>query len=322
MNSTSDSDNSDPDKRRVADHWSDKAKNEANFSSDVYWMANPAVFSRFQRKASRGQDHGTWPVYCLANFLTDRLPVERMLSLGCGSGILERGLAAHKAFLSCDAFDIAPLAIEDAKRLAAEAKLDTIHYATVDIETEVLPERAYDAVWFNSSLHHIDRLEFVLTNVAQSLKPDGYLFVNEYVGPNRFRLSERERTVLQSVFQLIPEKYRRLCGAERTGEVSREVFMPDPADVVALDPSESIRSADIQTVLPEFFELLETNDCGGTILHFLLQNIAGNFRDENPGSMEVLRMLFAIEDTLIGVHDIQPHFVMIIAKPLSARSNG
>ena len=42
-----------------------------------------------------------------------------MLSIGCGSGALERDLFTLNAFRHCDAIDIAPTAIETAIKAAA-----------------------------------------------------------------------------------------------------------------------------------------------------------------------------------------------------------
>ena len=91
--------------------------------------------------------------------------------------------------------------------------------------------------------------------------------------------------------------------------------MPDPAAVAALDPSESVRSADICKVLSQFFTVAEFNACGGTILQFLLHKIMGNFQEEDADSMKVLRMLFKMEDTLLEIGDIQTHFALIVARP-------
>jgi ubiquinone/menaquinone biosynthesis C-methylase UbiE len=301
------------DKYRVADRWSDTQVNE-EFSPNVYWMANPTVYHRYHEKAVRGQPYDHWIRYCL-HFLGCRTPAERMLSIGCGNGQLERSVAACHGFKACDAFDVAPGAVEEAKRRATEAGIVGINYAVRDAESTCLPENLYDAAWFNSSLHHISNLEHVLANVARALKPDGYLFVHEYIGPNRFALSAREKEVLRCAFQLIPQKYRRSCAKANWGEIQEGVSMPDPAAVAALDPSESVRSADICKVLSQFFTVAEFNACGGTILQFLLHKIMGNFQEEDADSMKVLRMLFKMEDTLLEIGDIQTHFALIVARP-------
>jgi hypothetical protein len=60
--------------------------------------------------------------------------------------------------------------------------------------------------------------------------------------------------------------------------------------------------------------VVECNPAGGTLLHFLLHGIAGNFRPEDPESMAVLDMLIRIERTLIDVGDLPSDFVLLAAR--------
>lgn len=298
---------------QVADLWSRKLDDGGEFSSDVYWLAVPEVYRSYIRAATRGRREDSWVNDCVAEFLAGRTPVERMLSIGCGTGALERHLHELGAFRECDAWDIAPTAIETARRLAREEGRTNIHYEVRDANTPDFlagPEAVYDAVWFNSSLHHIEALERVCEAVARSLKPGGWLFVHEYVGPNVFALTPRQKEVIRAAFELIPERFRR----NGRSTVATAPAIPYPPEVAAVDPSEAIRSADILEVVGHYFDVVESNPAGGTVLQFLLHGIAGNFRPEDPESMEVLEMLIRIEKTLVGVGDLQSDFVMLTAR--------
>ena len=74
--------------------------------------------------------------------------------------------------------------------------------------------------------------------------------------------------------------------------------LPTERSVIAVDPSEAVRSAEIVPVLQQYFDLVELRPLGGTILQFLLADIAGNFQQDEAGA-QLLEMLFAIEDALI-----------------------
>ena len=50
-------------------------------------------------------------------------------------------------------------------------------------------------------------------------------------------------------------------------------------------------------------------------MQFMLLDIAGNFRESDPQSIKVLKLIFDIESTLVGNGDLPPHFAMIIARP-------
>jgi len=159
-------------------------------------------------------------------------------------------------------------------------------------------------------LHHIKELELVCQAVRTALKPGGWVFFNEYVGANHFAFSERQREVISSAFLLLPAEYRRSFQVEHFGKVQHAVLLPDPAEVVKVDPSEAIRSQDIRRVLNENFMECAFNPCGGNILQFALHGIAGNFVESDPRSMALLEMLFQMEDTLIDNRFLESDFAV------------
>ena len=57
------------------------------------------------------------------------------------------------------------------------------------------------------------------------------------------------------------------------------------------------------------------NSAGGTLIQFMLDGIAGNFRHDDEDSLKVLDLIFKIEDTLVESGDLSPHFAMIVAQP-------
>lgn len=89
--------------------------------------------------------------------------------------------------------------------------------------------------------------------------------------------------------------------------------LPTIRSVQAIDPSEAVRSADIVPLLHQYFDIIELKPLGGSILQFLLADIAGNFQDE--AGEQLLNMLFAIEDTLIETGELQSDFAYIVAAP-------
>lgn len=299
----------------TANHWSENMAGSDAFSPQVYWLAVPEVQKRFCRLACRGSDFPEWVQYCIGTFLDREGPVPNMLSIGCGSGTLERGLFQLNAFQHCDAIDIAPAAIDAAIRDAAALGALSIDYRVTDIEKTGLPAGRYDAVWFNGSLHHIRELEAVCERVRRSLKPDGWLFFNEYVGANHFAFGPEQVAAITHAFALIPEHYRLSFVKGSFGQVQAVVPLPDPVEVVRTDPSEAVRSQDILKVVEDYFDIRALNPCGGSLLQFLLHGIAGNFRQEDPDSMRILRMLFDIEDGLIESGALKSDFVVVAATP-------
>jgi 2-polyprenyl-3-methyl-5-hydroxy-6-metoxy-1,4-benzoquinol methylase len=301
------------DTERTIDHWSENLAGSEAFSPKVYWLAIPEVQIRHQSKATQGKANN-WVDYFLESYFGSRIPVERMASIGCGTGTLERHLAHLNAFSRCDAFDISPAAIDVAQQLAQKENIESINYEVIDINDFEWPSRAYDAVWFNGSLHHIERLEDTCSQLVKSLKQDGYIFLNEYIGPSRFDFTDRQRQVIKAAFTLIPESMRKSFIPNYPHAILQSAPIPDPEGVRKTDPSEAVRSAEIMEILQQYFDIVEYNEMGGTILQFLLSGIAGNFQSADLNSMQALNMLFTIEDTLIEIGDIQSDFACIAAK--------
>jgi SAM-dependent methyltransferase len=93
----------------------------------------------------------------------------------------------------------------------------------------------------------------------------------------------------------------------------REGALPTLRSVIAVDPSEAVRSAEIMPVLQTMFDVVEFRPLGGAILQFLLADIAGNFETED--GERLLQMLFTIEDTLMATGDLPSDFAYIVAAP-------
>lgn len=300
-----------PDLDDTGEYWSKKLQGSA-FTSECCWREVPEVGRRRALRETGGSRYSHWAEYCVREFLAGRTPVHRMLSVGCGTGALERTLARLGAFRECDAWDIAAGAVEAARGLAREEGFPHIHYAAKDITLEELPPDRYGAVWFENSLHHIAALEEVCAKVATALEPRGYLFLNEYIGPARFAFPPRQRELVRAAFALIPARLRR---HRETGTILTSASLPTPAEVEADDPTESVRSSDIPDVVASYFDIVAFHPSGGSLLQFLLNGIAGNFRDDDPESMRVIDMLLRLEDSLLEIGELQNDFAVLVARP-------
>jgi hypothetical protein len=93
------------------------------------------------------------------------------------------------------------------------------------------------------------------------------------------------------------------------------MWRPDLAGMLANDPSEAVRSADIVSVLERSFDVVERRDYGGTLLHPLLADIAHNFQPfERTEDELVLRALFAEEQRLIREGILQSNFTFMVLR--------
>jgi len=305
-------DESKGDDSKVAEYWDNHATD--TFMGETYWLANSIINRRYQSKSAGGRNYSSWVDFTVEHYLGDRRPVERVLSIGCGDGTLERHLAKLNTGQHIDGIDLSPKRIQLARDEALKCgQENTLHYSVCNVEDNPFPNASYDAIYFNSSLHHMSDLDGILSKCASALKDGGYLFINEYIGPNRFDFSDREKQVMQSVFQMIPEYFRISHAEHDRGVIRKHLVFPDPAEVERVDPSEAIHSEEIDDAVRRHFKIVEFNFAGGSILQFMLDGIAGNFNGRDSESLEVLELIFRIEDTLVRIGDITPHFAMIVA---------
>ena len=299
---------------KVANYWN--THTDETYFGETYWLANPVINRNYQKLAAGGRDYESWVDFSVLHYLGKRCPVDRVLGIGSGDGVLERHLASINTAKLIEGIDLAPKRIAIAEEEARKAGFaDVISYKVCNAETNPFPHSNYDAIYFNSALHHMSDLDGILKKCKTALKTDGYLFVNEYIGPNRFAFSDREKEVMQSVFKMIPEKYRISHAEHDRGQVREQMHFPDPAEVERVDPSEAIHSQDITAAIERHFTVEEFNYTGGTLMQFMLLDIAGNFRESDSESLEILNLIFAIENTLVGNKNLLPHFAMIIARP-------
>jgi hypothetical protein len=97
--------------------------------------------------------------------------------------------------------------------------------------------------------------------------------------------------------------------------VRKEINFPTERDVIASDPSESVRSDEIEEVLPHYLDIVERRGMGGGLLHFALGGIAKNFRDDDAQSVQILAALIGLEQALVAAGDLKHDFAFIAARP-------
>ena len=289
----------------------DKESGTWEIGKGIHWTELVAVRERLHRKIAGdiGVD------LFLSDFLKARgftIPAQRCLTLGCGAGEFERSLSKLNFCVRHDAYDISEGAIEKAKNKAKEEGLSHIFYAAQDINAISLAPEAYNVVFGISSVHHLASLEHVFSEARKALKPGGFFVLHEFVGPTKFQWTDMQLNIINGALQMLPDKY---CLSRKDGvTIKKKHWRPTVEEMDSVDPSEAIRSAEILTVLPSYFEILEKKDLGGTVLHLLLDGIAGNFDYNNPADMRLLRMLFEIEDAFMEAGEIQSDFALIIAR--------
>ncbi len=297
-------------RNKVNEVWSRDSVRDAQVLGQ-YWLAHPMVRDRVNRLASGRPDQDVYG-HLMALLATRgwRLPINYALSLGCGFGGLERDLVGRGLVTRMDALDLAEGAIMEARRLAAEAGLGScIQYQVADLEAADFALGSADIVFAHSSVHHVERLEELFAAVKRALRRGGIFHLYEFVGATRFQWTDAQLRLGNALLDSLPERLRRLPNGEPKGRLTR----PTIEQMMAADPTEAIRSAEILPLMREHFTVIEERSLGGALLHNVLGDIAQNFRPEDPEDCAVLERFFAIEDAAMADGTIGTDFATITA---------
>jgi ubiquinone/menaquinone biosynthesis C-methylase UbiE len=256
-------------------------------------MAHPLVRRYINR--SIGGDEEPWPL----DWFQQRYPGQtfsRALSIGCGSGALERDLVRRGIVRHIEAFDASPLSIDLARTMAAEEGFsDLISYSVADFNAVSLQPSSFDLICFHQSLHHVQLLEQLLFQVRRALRPNGMLYLDEFIGPSRTFWNDQTLRWYRALYHLFPRNVRYFD----------DFAMP----VQEEDPSEAIRSSEILSRLVIGFTVEEFRGYGGNILAMLFPDlVVESLTDE-----QVRTMIIAEQELIKG--GAAPFHAVIVARP-------
>lgn len=238
-------------------------------------------------------------------------PPRRGLVLACGPGDLEREILRHGWLQEIVAVDLSPMVLDHARAEAAAAGLTGVVYRRADMNhLDLADEAPFDVVLSVSAVHHCAALERLYARLTEIMVPDGLLFLDEYVGPDRFQWPDAIARQANLWLDLLPDRLVRTG----SGLLRRNFRAPTVDDVIAIDPSEAVRSSDVLPLLSGWFDVLEQRGYCGTLLHLVLADIAWNFATDDAAE-HTLKVLIAAEERLQRQHKLADYFAVAIARP-------
>ena len=253
------------------------------------WMENAIVREYINRSISRS-DEPLWPMDWFQRWLRGK-SFKRALSIGCGTGALERDLVSKNIVQTIDAFDGSTNSLRIARDEAAKAGMTKrIRYYASDFNEPVLPRKAYDAVFIHQAAHHVAKLEKLYRAILHTLKDDGLLYLDEYIGPSRFYWSDATIARHRQIYAGLEKK---------RGEV---LILP----VHPYDPSEAFRSDEILPQLVIGFDIEEMRGYGGNLLSVL-------YPSAELSTAEIERLI-SEEKTIIAAGET-PYYAIVVARP-------
>lgn len=293
--------------QRTAEYWGQDARARLNeLNAYRHWASHPVTACEINRQISGDPELG-WLAYLKKQYFPQ--PGRRGLSLGCGSGAVVVDAVRLNVVDDMEGVDLSSEAVAVANERASLAGMsDKVRFRVENLDQATL-QGEYDLVLFEQSLHHVDRLDALLDQCLGVLRPGGLFVINEYVGPDRFQWTDATERLMNQILGLLPERYRT---DPVSGHVKSIMVRPTPEQVIAVDPSEAIHSADILRACSERFDLIERRDFGGTLLQFLLADIVASFDPDDARDVAQLRLLSMMETELIRSGAIESAFVFAV----------
>jgi SAM-dependent methyltransferase len=270
-------------------YWDDLARHQGGAGVEEIWLNHPLVRAEANRRVTG--DPNRWPVDWLE---TQVAPAAEAASVGCGTGSFERVVAERGIVSHIAGIDAAPQPLEVAAHLAKEANLsDRVSYAQADAAQWLKSRRdSLDAVFFHASLHHFPRPAELLATVRSALRPGGYLYLDEYIGPSRDEWSMFKLALPNLAYYLLPFGVRRPKIVR--APINRE------------DPTEAIASSSILDAVREHFDDVRIRPYGGNLLSVIYPNLhraAARFDDAVARLIRFERILKA-----------RPYYAVVLAR--------
>ncbi len=291
---------------RVRNLW-DKTAEDRLHNPIQGWLDSPIVLESYVQPRVSGAPHVNWLVGLVER---QRIPkTGRWLSLGCGATDIEIFASKQGLFRSLTALDASPASLETARRSAESQGVSNIEFGLADLNRLDLPRSAHDVVLMNMSLHHVKELRETLSQVRGSLRPDGRVLINEFIGPRQFQFTDVQLEIVEQLLRVLPPFWRQDIATG--GEKTRYNRMPVEHWNVA-DPSEAIRSDRIVPEIERQFHVLERIDYGGTVLNLLLEHIIHNFDPAETKDVTAIRLLAEFESILIAKGVLPSDFTMMV----------
>jgi SAM-dependent methyltransferase len=266
-------------------------------TSSMYWGEYPLVRSYINTLVT-----DSWWAYPTHGFKAAWAykPLAAGLSIGCGTGLLERDLRWLRICEEVDAYDISPEAIRAAQVRAEAERIDRVNYVVADCENVTYPANRYDAVFFHGSMHHMSDPAALLDRLMPALKDDGLIFLDDYVGPTRDEWGDGHLIEANRAYARLPESWRTLP------------VLSAPYD--ASDPSEMLRSSSILPAIRERFDILWERPYWGNLLYPVLAQVSSR-EASLPESEHLLRGLIEQERQLVrDAVFTDPLFVWIVGR--------
>lgn len=126
-----------------------------------------------------------------------RGPFRRGLVLGTSALDVEARLLATNPDLHLTFVDISPGALARRQTILGARFPGRVATETADLNFVELSPASFDVIASSASIHHVINLEHLADQINRALTPDGWFFLQDYVGEPRFQFEPEKRRVVE-----------------------------------------------------------------------------------------------------------------------------
>jgi SAM-dependent methyltransferase len=299
--------------RQGQDIWSERHLDPNYWQGLIHWGQIPQVANYINRSIS-GREDTDFIAYTAEKFISPLKKKKRvrMLSLCSGIGHLELDMIKKELVDEIIGFEFSSDCVARANENALAAGVsERLKFFQMDLNIPSFVDFGhFDFIFNEAALHHISNLENLISECLKVCLPHTLFINHDYVGPNHHQWTEKQLSYINRIMELIPSELR----ASRTniGAVHLKKNSLPLRKMLEIDPTEGVRSEDILDVMKNNFDIIEFKSFGGTVLHMLLNDIAGNFT--KPEYEAVINLLIFFEESLIKEGILTSDFAYWIAK--------
>jgi len=207
----------------------------------------------------------------------------------------DKGVAGFR--FTC--MDISAEALRRGEEMAGVAGMaEHFHFLPHDFNSGI-PERDWDAVVANQSLHHVLELEILFDSIRDRLADHGCLLASDMIGRNGHQRWAEARALVDEAWLWLPPSYR----FNRQLNRQEDVFLDWDC---AQEGFEGVRAQDILPLLLERFAPAVFLAWGNIIDVFIDRGFGHGFHRKTEWDLHFIDQVHALDDAAIMAGRIKP----------------
>ncbi len=230
-----------------------------------------------------------------------------ILSIGCGDGHLELDIVKYliergQRDFTITCADLSPILLGRLKTAAEKEDLaNYIEILQADLNIE-LPDKRYDMIMANHSLHHIVELEHVFDYIYTHLTDRGIFVTNDMVGRNGHMRWAETAAVINAFWPMLNDREKWNAQLQRLDDT----FVDHDCSTEGF---EGIRSQDILPLLLERFHPYKFFACGGFVDLIVDRSYGRAYDVDKTEDVEWIKFLGQLNDIMLDAGCIKPTMI-------------